>query len=76
MNVVKIGKNELNGVLGDLIGSILQPSAPDQTNQLTSELYYNQQKLESAKTTNTYLMIATGVFGITTAFLGYKHFKK
>lgn len=68
-----------NGLHGSLFGNILQNilnPASDQSDQLASELYYKDQELAKAKATTTYIKIAAGILGITTAYLGYKQFKK
>ncbi len=75
MNVIEID-NGLNGFLGDLIGGIFQPQNNTQSEQLANELYLKNQELKKAKSTTTYAMIATGILGIATAFLGYKQLKK
>lgn len=73
------GSPQLNGFLGDLIGSVLAPkssSNPSEVAQLESELYYKQQELEAQKKKQTLIVGVSALLGVSTLILGYKAFKK
>ncbi len=75
MNTIQIPQQALNGFLGDILQNVLNP-VPDQSVQLSNELYNKEQELQRLKQQNTITMIIAGIFGASTAYLGFRQFKK
>jgi len=70
---------QLNGFLGDIFQKIITPKGPSQseeTARLENELYFQQQELAKAKSNQTIMIALASIFGVATAYLGYKQFKK
>ena len=74
MNTIQIPQQALNGFLGNILQNVLNP-VPDQSVQLSNELYNKEQELQGLKQQNTITMIAAGILAVSTAYLGFKQFK-
>lgn len=69
----------LNGLLDGIIGGILSPKTSTTTNeaeQLSNEIYYQQQEINSLKSSKATITYVAAGLGLAAAFLGYKLYKK
>ena len=78
--VIQTQPNELNGIFGDLLNTVIgsnnNQDSTSEAEALSNALYLKQEELAAVKTKQKTTMLVAGLLAITTAYLGYKTYKK